>query len=169
MLTSVIKIYGVSVIADDSFITNAFSIAILINGISRIFYGFLYDKTSFSAIFLPGLLLSIIFVVTFDIISSNKILFLIWVIVLFLCEGAFFTIFSPIILDYYGIEKGPIIYSSLLFSTPLSNVTQFLFTGYVEPKIGFRNFYFLIGSILFLPLGLFFYIRNDMRKITKKF
>ena len=106
-LSSVFKTMGMQLGGyDDQFLTWVGSIGALANGLSRIFWGVLQDKTGFRTIYkiVIGVELIVCSLLPL-IVATNKYLYLIWAFMAYLCLGAHFVIFPNVVTSMFGLRS----------------------------------------------------------------
>lgn len=89
------KAYGQRFISDDHFLAFVGSIASIFNAGGRLFWGYLYDKTSFRVCLniLSGVLSILMFTFELAEYSQSKLLFFVWVVSIFFSFSGIFVIF----------------------------------------------------------------------------
>ena len=104
-----VKNYGNIKIGDDKFLTLVGSLGSVANSLARLFWGFLLDKFPFKVIVSINLVCQIVLIDTIALISSNKILFMIYVILLYFFYGGIFnkliTYFHKILIYFFNITE----------------------------------------------------------------
>lgn len=81
------KAYGQEKIDNDKFLTLVGSISSVGNCLARIAWGILSDKFPFKYVILANLTLTMILTITMQFVNGIKILYLIWVFLVFFCFG----------------------------------------------------------------------------------
>ena len=134
-IASVYKLFGISFIADDHFLTAVGSVSAIFNASGRIFWGFVADIFSHKValVSLNGIMAA--FLLTFYASTEGgEAMYFIWVCGLFFCVGGVFTIFLKAVADSFGPKHIGENYGLLYTTQMLSNVivpilTQFLLTS----------------------------------------
>lgn len=174
LIASNFKNYGLIKINDDKFLTIVGSVGAVFNGCGRMLWGMLYDRLTFKKVYIFLLIIQIIFVATFDSISSYKSAFFIWICVLLFCEGGHFAIFPALCLKEFGTNPGSKIYPVVYFAFSLSNFLQFGVVYSLKASIGYHNIYwiFLGLTVVSFILAIIFKERkaeeNDILEFAKE-
>jgi hypothetical protein len=116
MIANNYKIYGFSKLGDDFFITTVGSIGSIFNGVFRIVWACLYNKSNFKKVFFTLLVIQVrssfillftplkaILCGTFDLVSGNKAAFLIWYDFSMGTFGGLFSLFPSVTTKVFGI------------------------------------------------------------------
>ena len=106
-LASVFKTMGMQLgHYDDAFLTWIGSIGSLANGLSRVVWGPMQDKTGFRKIYQVVLGIELLVCSLLPlIVKTNKYLYLVWVFMSYLCLGAHFVIFPNAIIALFGLRS----------------------------------------------------------------
>ena len=91
---------------DDEFLTWIGSIGSVANGLSRIIWGPIQDKTGFKAIYRVVLVIELLVcsLITF-IVQTNRYLYMVWVFMGYMCLGAHFVLTPNCILAIFGMRS----------------------------------------------------------------
>ena len=136
------KFFGERFINDDHFLTSVASIACIFNISGRIFWGMIADQLSYKlSLVLIFSILTVFLLTMYACTLGGKIMFLIWVCVIFFCIGGRSSVFPVAIGQAYGLQHvstnygiltlfrilaGPL---SALLSTVLSMQYTLIFLG----------------------------------------
>jgi len=91
-----LKSYGQTKFNDDLFLTWAAGAAFLFSAIAKFGWGALLDVLGFYKVYWAMLITQAIVCFSLDYLASYKFFYLIWIILVFVCEGGHFTIFPPL-------------------------------------------------------------------------
>ncbi|EGR28666.1 major facilitator superfamily protein, putative [Ichthyophthirius multifiliis] len=153
------KIYGLTKINNDLFLTYLATIASVLGSLSTIFWGFIVDKFTFVYIY-PNMILCLIFsICLFPLLSSFKFLFALDFIIFSLVEKGIYTIVAPGLVQLFGMSvgaelsviKGTSFYAAL-FLVPIIQIWLLLHFNYDQCI-------FFIGLSLFISYFMSYYIR----------
>mmetsp|Transcript_37153 Transcript_37153/g.45359 ORF Transcript_37153/g.45359 Transcript_37153/m.45359 type:complete len:299 (-) Transcript_37153:255-1151(-) len=91
---------------DDSFLTVIGSVGSLANGLSRVGWGAMQDRTGFRPIYRVVLMIELLFCSLMPlVVTTNRYMYLIWVFMGYLCLGAHFVIFPNCIIAIFGLRS----------------------------------------------------------------
>jgi MFS transporter, OFA family, oxalate/formate antiporter len=132
------KNYSIGKLSDDEFITWVGSIGMFLNGSLRSLTGHLYDKFGFKRTYFTILFLEIFTCLTFDLVSDNKYIFLIWVCIASVCLASQFVINIPEVARNFSKQQGSKLISVLFFAVLLSQSFQGLILIFVKAVVGYK-------------------------------
>mmetsp|Transcript_32581 Transcript_32581/g.56436 ORF Transcript_32581/g.56436 Transcript_32581/m.56436 type:complete len:310 (+) Transcript_32581:3453-4382(+) len=141
------KSFGDEDISDDEFMAAVGAVSAFCNGVARIFWGFLMERTSFRQtyslllVIQAGLASTIFFTVT------RPTLYFIWVCGSLACEGGHFTVFAAVIAKMHGNVMGGRIYGIFFYNFGISSALVLLVDLYLTDLVGYLPI-FLMCSIM---------------------
>jgi MFS family permease len=94
----------------------------LINGLSRLFWGFLLDKLKFKKLMFLITILEIIVGFSLYFIVKIEVIYIIELLLVAICIGGSLSILSPTFVEIYGLFLGPEIYGLTGISISLSGL-----------------------------------------------
>ena len=97
-----LKSYGSLKFNDDMFLTVVGMVAFLFSAFAKFGWGTALDKYGFHKSFAIVLGLQAFACLTIDHVASNKFMYLVWIVLIFICEGAYYVLFPPLASDIYG-------------------------------------------------------------------
>ena len=97
-----LKYYGTSKFDDDSFLTLVGIIAFISSSAAKFGWGAVQDYLGFIKVYMITLVLQGVLCFTLDSVTNTKIMFTIYMILVFVCEGAHFVIFPAVSSAIYG-------------------------------------------------------------------
>ncbi len=97
-----LKSYGSHKEYDDMFLTITGSIAFLVSAIAKFAWGAIQDKLGFKKCYFIMLCVQLGITFSFEYLPPSKPLFMIWVVMTFICEGAHFVFFPALASSIYG-------------------------------------------------------------------
>ena len=166
------KFYGSTVpaINDDTYLTLVGSVCSVINAGGKMMWGALMDKLPFKRIYTFVLVLQSILTLTLTLASQNRISFLVWVPLLYLCLGSHWVISPVVCSKMYGTERGFEAYSILASVLNLSTLVQYLVVQLGLPALGFPNLLYIFSSmtIASLAVNLFLFREKASSKLLKR-
>lgn len=114
------KAFGQTFIRDDHFLAFVGSISSIFNAGGRLFWGHLFDKTSFRVCIniLCGLLSILMFTFELAEVYQSKLIFFIWVVSIFFTFSGIFVIFPTACAQVFGRMHAGTIYG-ILFTAPV--------------------------------------------------
>ena len=98
------KSYGSTIYDDDVYLTNVAKIGFLTAAISRFGWALLQEMIGFKTVYMILLVLQIGLALSMTTVSSNPVLYTIWVCLTWSCEGGQQSIFPPLAGQVYGTE-----------------------------------------------------------------
>jgi hypothetical protein len=96
------KYYGNSKFKDDSFLTAVGTAAFISSSVSRFALGAIQDYLGFIKIYMMTLILQAFICFSIYSLTSNRIVYVIWIVLSFVCEAAHFVIFPAVCSALYG-------------------------------------------------------------------
>ena len=97
-----LKSYGSTKAYDDFFLTIVGAIAFFFSAVAKFGWGTIQDYLGFTKVYAVVLGMQVVVCLSIELVADNKWLYLIWIILTFLCEGAHFVIFPALASDIYG-------------------------------------------------------------------
>jgi MFS family permease len=91
---------------DDHWLTLTGAIGGLANGGSRIFWGYLQDIFGFKKIYAFILVTQVLVSLTLTSVVTNKVLYMVWILIGYNCLGAHFVLFPTVLLKVFGLKSG---------------------------------------------------------------
>ncbi|KAG5443129.1 hypothetical protein CSKR_108540 [Clonorchis sinensis] len=140
VVTDTYKHFGQKYISDDRFIYLIMVISLLLNSFGRILWGMLVDKLSFKVPLCVMLFFSTALLATFPHLSyasglSLKILYTIWVCLIFTFLGSFFTIMPMAVSTIFGPANMAVNYGILFSAQAFASILSGLITTFVTDNI----------------------------------
>ena len=153
----------------------------LVNGSSRMLWGYLMDKFGFKPLMLIISFIEIIIAASFYFIVKIHILYFIFVLLISLCLGGHFSMLAPLFNKVYGVSIGPQIYGICGIFIGLANLTgPLLCAFFLKEKTDFLFAFLIAGSLVIIKMICLFifdggggYIfeeaedKNDLGKIER--
>lgn len=100
------KIYGMKKIQDDQFLTIVNGVAILLNSLANIPWGYVADRFSYRVSYSATIVLYGFFAATLPWTGSSKIFFAIWYNAIGILYSGVITLASPTLIQIFGIYTG---------------------------------------------------------------
>ena len=143
-----------------------FTIGILfgiVNGSSRLFWGYLMDKCGFKPLMMIIAFMEISIAASFYFIVSINILYLICVLLISLCIGGHFSLLAPLFNKVYGVAIVPQINGICGIFIGLSNLTgPLLCAFFLKENSDFLISFLIAGSIVIVKIFcLFLFDENE--------
>ena len=141
----------------------------LINGSSRMLWGYLMDKFGFKPLMSVIAFIEIIIAASFYFIVKINILYLICVLLIAFCIGGHFSILAPLFNKVYGVSIGPQIYGICGLFIGLANMTgPLLCAFFLKEKTDFLVAFLIAGSLVIIKIiCLFFFDENEKYKFDE--
>ena len=98
----VFKSYGSTIYNDDKYLTEVAKYGYLSAAISRFTWAALQEKFGFKKVYISMLFLQLFLTLSMTLISSNRTMYLIWIMLSWSCEGGHYSIFPPLAGEVYG-------------------------------------------------------------------
>ena len=144
------KVYGLTFISDDHFLSVVGSISAIFNSLGRIVWGLVVDKISFQTGFILRSVIMTAFLLTFYATSAvefAKPMFLIWVCVIFFCVGGIYSMFPAVAAHNFGEKYMSINYGFLFSSQVATGVASALIFPIVLKYLQWRGLIFLVSGL----------------------
>ena len=149
------KFFGTSVVNDDHFLAIVGSVAAVFNCLGRICWGLLADRFSykFALVLLTGTFT--IFTLTFyACILGGKVMFFIWVCIIFFCIGGVFSLFPTSIGRAFGLKYVAINYGLLFTSQIIAGSLGAMLSTVLYKLIGIQGLMFVVSGFTLFALVL---------------
>ncbi|TGZ55977.1 hypothetical protein CRM22_010236 [Opisthorchis felineus] len=142
VITDTYTYFGQKYISDDRFIYFVMVISIILNSLGRILWGVLVDKLSFKVPLCIMLFFSTTLLATFSHLSyatglSLKILYTIWVCLVFIFLGGFFTIMPMAVSTIFGQANMAVNYGIIFSAQTFASILSGLITTFVSDSISY--------------------------------
>lgn len=161
------KDIGLKYLKDDKYVTHVGSIGSIFNALSRFFIGYFFEKFKYGKTALGIMVLAIITSQVYLCFAQNKFLYLISTCCFEMTLGSQLGLY-PLITDKLFGDKGAIVYSCLLSGLAFSLIISLMLYSWVEPLIGLRWHFFLIGALTALNLVFIKKIKDYEDEIDEK-
>ena len=96
------KAYGVTNIHDDSYLTTVGGVSFFGAAFARLIYGIAFDSFGFKKCYMFVLVQELVMAVLIPYINTNKTAYFICVFIMFMCDGAHYTLFPAVASKVYG-------------------------------------------------------------------
>lgn len=147
------KIFGLEFIKDDHYLAAVGSVAAIFNCAGRIVWGLLADLVSYKfCLVILSAAMTILMLTFYSTILGGKIMYFVWVCVIFFCVGGNFSLFPTAIGRAFGLRYAPINYGLLFTSQIVAGSLGALLSTLLRSLIGFDGLMFLVSG--FSGLGL---------------
>jgi hypothetical protein len=97
-----LKFYGLSKFDDDSFLTTVGMMAFVSSSAAKFGWGAVQDYLGFIKVYMITLVLQCFLCFSMNGLTDSRAMFMIWQILVFVCEGAHFVIFPAVCSALYG-------------------------------------------------------------------
>lgn len=143
-IASIYKAYGGipddnDVKISDGFLTVVGSIGAVLNGLCRMFWATLQDKTGFKLVYIVMCVCQAVLIFTLPFIHTQKWLYLIWISLSYFFYGGHYSIFPTVTAKLYGAVTGPKVYPIIFIGFALSTVIGVILAKVVIPKLSDRG------------------------------
>ncbi|KAL4509367.1 hypothetical protein ABPG72_018298 [Tetrahymena utriculariae] len=152
----------------DSFLNAAGTTGCVVNCISRIIWGNLFEKYTLRRIATINLSFQIVLSVTFYWCLKEQPLFFIQIIMAFFALGGWLSMLPAQIVRVYGRKIGTTIYSVTFIGFSISSFTAFYILKYASKSIGLKYMFYIFTGIQSLALILVQFIDFKVKYRKKK-
>lgn len=158
-IATLYKFFGQDFINDDHFLAGVGSVAAIFNWLGRIIWGILADRVSykFALVVLSGTMT--VFVLTFyATIMGGKVMYTIWVCIIFFCIGGNFSLFPTAIGRAFGLKFVPMNYGLLFTSQIVAGSMGALLSTFLKSYLHFYGIFFLVSgcNLVFFILAMMY-------------
>lgn len=142
------KFFAQGFIDDDHFLASVGSVAAIFNCSGRIIWGVIADKVSykFALVLLSGLM-TMFMLTLYACILGGKVMFFIWMCIIFFCVGGNFSLFPTAVGRAFGLHYVSINYGLLFTSQVLAGSLGALLSTFLKTRIGFVGLFFLVSGL----------------------
>eukprot|EP00347_Sterkiella_histriomuscorum_P010404 403376433 len=162
-----LKSYGSTKFNDDIYLTIVGAVAFLFSAFAKFGWGTAQDYLGFKKVYLMVLAIQILCCLSLNSVADQKDLYLIWIVFIFLCEGAHFVIFPALASDIYGSSLGARIYSLLFFGNATGACLGIVSSKFLLPQIGYEGV-FIIYGVLSIISALLLFAFNKKEGVKRK-
>ena len=141
---------------EDLFLTVVGSVGSVANGLSRVLWGPLQDKTGFRPLYRIVLVTELILFSTLpSIVQANQYIYLIWVFTCYLCLGAHFVLFPNAIIGIFGLRSSVLLSSFIYTTRACSTLLGMFLSKRLSAKYGTDSYSILFyGSCVLIVTSL---------------
>ncbi|KAI2796203.1 hypothetical protein RDWZM_007405 [Blomia tropicalis] len=169
-INTMYKAFGQQFIHDDHFLAFVGSIASIFNAGGRLFWGNLFDKTSFRVCIniLSGMLS--ILMLTFELTAyyESKLLFFTWVVSIFFTFSGIFVIFPTACAQVFGRMHAGTIYGILFTAPALVSLLGAFIIQLVLKDLGWFGSFSMISMFSSVVIALMVYFPNDISHLRNR-
>lgn len=137
------KVYGLTRINNDAFVTLVGSIGSLVNGASRAIWAAFYDKYGFKRVYFVLLVVQAALSVSLHYISTIQGVYLLWYALIMSCEGGQIAMFPAVTKKVFGPKVGPVMYGIVFGGYAVTNLTAFFLTNFALTAIGWPGIFWI--------------------------
>ncbi|XP_041483264.1 uncharacterized protein LOC121430055 isoform X2 [Lytechinus variegatus] len=163
-ITSLYKAYGQTFIPDDLFLAVAGSCASVSNAVGRVFWGHIADRFSFKVSFITLSAVMSVFTFTFGLsFYGSKIMFTIWLVVIFFSIGGVFSTAPTATSRAFGSEHLGVNYGILfLLGSSISSIVAAVTQQPILHFMSWNVIFILTGgfSTLGMIIAMFFNVKT---------
>lgn len=98
---------------------------------------------------------------TLDAVAENQYLYMLWMIVVFICEGAHFVIFPALSSDLYGSSLGAKVYSVLFFGNATGACLGIIASKNLLPLISYDGVFYIYGGFTLISGAMLFFFNAE--------
>ena len=164
------KPIGLSVKYPDSLLAWAGSLGAIVQGVTRLTVGYLYDKVGFKKIYYTLMTVNTVLALFCYSTRYHRVVYFLCIQLNYFIVAGVFALFPTAVYNTFGTEKAPQIYSIILFSSFFASLTDTIIINLLYPLIG-AQYTFVIGGVASF-IGLFlcyvFEERLDIEKMDSK-
>lgn len=160
------KVYGLTKIPDDAFVTLCGSIGSLANGSSRAIWAAFYDRFGFKRVYFVLLTLQALLCATLNSVSEVKALYLVFYCLIMSCEGGQISMYPAVTAKVFGSKVGSLIYGFMFAGYTITNISSYLISTFALGTLGWPGlFWICFGfTICAMILNFIFNERKDYFK-----
>lgn len=147
------KFFGQEVVNNDHFLASVGSVSAIFNCLGRIVWGMVADNTTYKSalVFIFGIMTAMLLTI-FICTVAGKIMFFVWVCVIFFCIGGYFSVFPTAIARAYGAQYVSINYGLLFTSQVIAGSLGALLATVLKKRIGTTGMFFMVSGVTGLGL-----------------
>ena len=134
----------------------------LINGLSRIFFGWLIDKFSFRRILSILMLIELVNSMVCFWAAYYPALYFVCILVNYACVGGMFTIFPVSVTNVFGLEHGPAIYVQVMFGGFITSILNLMTTMWLLPVTNFMTLFYVGSLTQIATLALLWWFKEEL-------
>ena len=141
------KLFGQVFIKDDHFLAAVGSVSAIFNSAGRIFWGVFADKFTYKVGLVCLIAVMTTFVLTFyATIMAGRVMFIVWVSVLFFCLGGIFSLFPTAAARSFGSKHFGTNYGILFSANSLSTAVSAVISMYLLDYLDWFGYFFLVSG-----------------------
>eukprot|EP00731_Ephydatia_muelleri_P022642 Em0015g225a len=141
------KLFGQVFIKDDHFLAAVGSVSAIFNSAGRIFWGVFADKFTYKVGLVCLIAVMTTFVLTFyATIMVGRVMFTVWVCVLFFCVGGIFSLFPTAAARSFGSKHFGTNYGILFTANSLSTAVSAVISTYLFDYLDWFGYFFLVSG-----------------------
>jgi len=160
-MASVFKTMGMALGGyDDQYLTLIGSLGSVANGLSRIMWGTMQDKTGFVAIYKVIIVVElVVFSLLPYIVEENKYLYLMAIFAGYLCLGAHFVIFPNCVIAIFGLRSSVQLSSFIYVTRCVSALSGMFISKALNDRLGDQTYSVMFWtSCVFILISAFLLI-----------
>ena len=147
-IATLFKVFGLSFINDDQFLTIVGSVSAILNSAGRIVWGLIADRVSYKfALVLQSGNMTVFLLTFFATSLVGKSMFFVWVCVIFFCVGGIFSLYPTAMALSFGPKYMSINYGILFTSQISSSVIAAVLFSTFQSLLGWDGMIFLVSGI----------------------
>lgn len=161
-ILSLYKAYGLEEITkDDFFLTIVGSVGAVASQLGRLGFGILADFTSYNfALVFQGAVMSSFLLTLYITSVVGRIMFLVWIIVIFFCHGGYQSIFPTATARLFGQKHISVNFGLLTLSQAAGGLVAGFISEYLVTVIDWYGVFFIIGGLSCLEYILALLLRH---------
>ena len=150
VISTMYKFFGQSFIIDDHFLASVGAVAAIFNCSGRIVWGIIADKISykFALVVMSGVM-TIFTLTLFASSITGRVMFFIWICVIFFCIGGSFSLFPTAVGRAFGLQYVSVNYGLLFTSQVLAGSVGAVFSTFLKSRIGYDGLLFIVSGFSF--------------------
>ena len=147
------KIFGQEFITNDHYFAAVGSVSAIFNCAGRIVWGLVADLVSYKfSLVIVSAVMTIFMLTFYSTILGGRVMYFVWVCVIFFCIGGNFSLFPTAIGRAFGLKYAPVNYGMLFTSQVVAGSLGALLSTSLRSLIGFYGLMFLVS--VFSCIGL---------------
>ncbi|EAS03508.1 MFS transporter (macronuclear) [Tetrahymena thermophila SB210] len=162
MLVANYKNYGLYLNFSSSFLSIVSTVGSISNGLSRFFWGAVYQKVPFKWIAILNLSLQCVISFTLRWASQVEAVYLIYITFMYFLYGGWYAVLPATITKIYGKKIGNIIYGVTFSGFTIAGFFQFFVVTKVQTAIGWGNMFWVFTGVQLLAIIFTFFVKFEI-------
>lgn len=146
-IATLYKVFGLGFIHDDHYLAIVGSVSAVFNCAGRIVWGLLADLVSYKfCLVVMSAIMTVFMLTLYSTILGGKIMYFVWVCVIFFCVGGNFSLFPTAVGRAFGLKYAAINYGMLFTSQIIAGSLGATVSTLLKSVIGFYGLLFVVSA-----------------------